>query len=74
MGLFSSKRVQRVDVGTRYQSADTALLTWEVSSVFNGIDGMPYAQIFCVQDPSRRKTVAQGALESGGQYLRQPAP
>lgn len=72
MGLFSSKKDNRVVVGNRYRSADTNLIIWEVASVFNGIDGTPYAHIFCVQDQSRRKTVAQSSLESGSQYVRVP--
>ncbi|MDY0882510.1 hypothetical protein ACFPL7_06085 [Dongia soli] len=57
-------------VGARYQNADMSILVWEVASTFNGIDGTPYAHIFCVNDTSRRKTVAQSALESGVQYRR----
>ncbi|MBL8711153.1 MAG: hypothetical protein JNL25_18305 [Rhodospirillaceae bacterium] len=72
MGLFSSKKDTRVTVGSRYKSADTNLITWEVASIFNGIDGTPYAHIFCLQDQSRRKTVAQSSLESGSQYIRVP--
>ncbi|WP_374308072.1 hypothetical protein [Dongia sp.] len=72
MGLFSSKKDNRVTVGARYRSADTNLITWEVASIFNGIDGTPYAHIFCVQDQSRRKTVAQSSLEGGVQYIRLP--
>ena len=74
MGLFSSKKDNRVMVGARYRSADTNLITWEVASIFNGIDGTPYAHIFCVQDQSRRKTVAQSSLEAGVQYVRLPNP
>jgi len=49
--------------------------TGEVDATYgdNGvskIDGTPYAHIFCVADPSRRKTVAQNALEAGNQYVR----
>lgn len=72
MGLFSSKKDNRVVVGNRYRSADTNLITWEVASVFNGIDGTPYAHIFCLQDQSRRKTVAQSSLEGSSQYIRLP--
>lgn len=72
MGLFSSKKDNRVVVGNRYRSADTNLITWEVASVFNGIDGTPYAHIFCLQDQSRRKTVAQSSLEGSSQYVRLP--
>lgn len=59
-------------VGARYSAGDTSLILWEVASVFNGIDGTPYAHIFCVNDTSRRKTVAQSALEAGNQYARVP--
>ena len=72
MGLFSSKKDNRVVVGNRYKSADTNLITWEVATVFNGIDGTPYAHIFCLQDQSRRKTVAQSSLEASSQYVRVP--
>ena len=72
MSLFSSKKDNRVVVGNRYRSADTSLITWEVASVFNGIDGTPYAHIFCLQDQSRRKTVAQSSLEGSSQYIRLP--
>lgn len=57
-------------MGARYRDADTNLLVWEVADLFDGIDGTPYAQIFCVTDTSRRKTVAQSALRSGRQYIR----
>lgn len=70
MSLFSSKKKgTQVMVGARYRSADTNLITWEVASVFNGIDGTPYAHIFCLQDQSRRKTVAQSSLEASAQYI-----
>ena len=56
------------------QAADVGspLLVWEVANLFQGIDGTPYAHIFCIADPSRRKTVAQNALEAGNQYVRLP--
>lgn len=72
MGLFNSKKDIHVAVGARYHSAGTKLITWEVASIFNGIDGTPYAHIFCLQDQSRRKTVAQSSLEAGVQYIRLP--
>jgi len=70
-GLFSRHKQTQVTIGARYQDADTQLLVWEVAELFDGIDGTPYAQIFCVTDTSRRKTVAQSALRSGRQYIRQ---
>jgi len=74
LGIFSRRKQARVTVGARYQNADMSLLVWEVASLFNGIDGTPYAHIFCVSDTSRRKTVAQSALESGVQYKRISQP
>jgi len=70
LGLFSRRKQINVTVGTRYRAADTPLLVWEVANIFNGIDNTPYAHIFCISDTSRRKTVAQSALEEGVQYLR----
>ncbi|TXH38173.1 MAG: hypothetical protein E6Q98_04970 [Rhodospirillaceae bacterium] len=74
LGIFSRRKQTRVTVGARYQNADMSILVWEVASTFNGIDGTPYAHIFCVNDTSRRKTVAQSALESGVQYRRLSQP
>lgn len=69
-GLFNRRKQNQVTIGAKYQDADTPLLVWEVAHIFDGIDGTPYAHIFCVSDASRRKTVAQSALRSGRQYLR----
>lgn len=74
LGIFSRRKQTRVTVGARYQNADMSILVWEVASTFNGIDGTPYAHIFCVNDTSRRKTVAQSTLESGVQYRRLSQP
>jgi len=74
LGFFKSRKPARVMVGARYQTGETSTILWEVASVFNGIDGTPYAHIFCVNDTSRRKTVAQSALEAGNQYVRLPDP
>jgi hypothetical protein len=45
-------------------------MIWEVASLFQGIDGTPYAQIIYVGDASRRKTLAQSVLEQGTQFRR----
>lgn len=70
LGFFRSRKPIQVHVGNRYQVGDSPLMVWEVANLFQGIDGTPYAHIFCVADPSRRKTVAQNALEAGNQYVR----
>ena len=62
----------QVSVGSRYRVGASPMMVWEVSNLFQGIDGTPYAHIFCLADPSRRKTVAQNALEAGNQYVRLP--
>jgi hypothetical protein len=72
LGLFRSRKPAQVSVGARYRAGGSPLMVWEVSNLFQGIDGTPYAHIFCVADPSRIKTVAQGALEQGNQYVRLP--
>jgi hypothetical protein len=72
LGLFRSRKPVEVNIGSRYRAGASPLMVWEVAHVFQGIDGTPYAHIFCVADPSRRKTVAQNALEAGNQYVRVP--
>ena len=72
MGFFRNRKPVQVNIGNRYQVGDSPLMVWEVSNLFQGIDGTPYAHIFCLADPSRRKTVAQNALEAGNQYVRIP--
>jgi hypothetical protein len=72
LGFFRSRKPVQVNVGSRYRVGGSPLMVWEVANLFQGIDGTPYAHIFCVADPSRRKTVAQNALEAGNQYVRIP--
>lgn len=59
-----------VTIGQRFRKADAPLIVWEVASMFDGTDGVPYAGIICIADPSQRKTVAQEALVRGLQYQR----
>ena len=72
MGFFKSRKPVQVNIGTRYKVGESPMMVWEVSNLFQGIDGTAYAHIFCLADPSRKKTVAQGALEQGNQYVRLP--
>jgi hypothetical protein len=72
LGLFSRRKPMQVNIGSRYRVGESPLMVWEVATLFQGIDGTPYAHIFCLADPSRRKTVAQNALEAGNQYVRVP--
>jgi hypothetical protein len=70
--LFKSQKHAAVTVGAKYYTAGLPYMVWEVVSLFDGIDGTPYAHIVAVNDQTRRKTVAQSSLESGNQYV--PAP
>jgi hypothetical protein len=70
--LFKSQKHVTVTLGAKYYTAGLPYMVWEVVSLFEGIDGTPYAHIVAVNDPTRRKTVAQSSLESGTQYV--PAP
>jgi len=67
--LFKSQKQAAVAVGAKYYTAGLPYMVWEVVSLFDGIDGTPYAHIVAVNDPTRRKTVAQSSLESGNQYV-----
>jgi hypothetical protein len=67
--LFRREKQPTVAVGSRYYTAGLPYMVWEVVSLFEGIDGTPYAHIVAVNDPTRRKTVAQSSLETGTQYV-----
>ena len=66
--LTKRKRQSKVSVGQRYQKRDAPLVVWEVTSLFRGTDGMPYASMIRVDEPSMQKTVAQAILERGLHY------
>jgi len=68
--LRRRRRAPEISVGARYCRRDAPNIVWEVYSLFVGTDGMPYAGIFCVSDPTRRKTVSRSVLEHDGQYAR----
>lgn len=69
---FKTQKQAPISVGARYHTAGIPYLVWEVASLFDGIDGTPYAHIICVNDQTRRKTVAQSSLETGNQYVFVP--
>jgi len=68
--LRRRRRAAEISVGARYCRRDTPNLIWEVYSLFTGTDGMSYAGIFFVSDPTRRKTVSRSVLEHDLQYAR----
>jgi hypothetical protein len=67
--LLGRRRHQAIDIGQRFCKAEAANIVWQVSSVFQGVDGKPYAQLVRADDVSMRKTVAISALEQRTQYL-----
>jgi hypothetical protein len=67
--LFKRDKHPTVTVGSKFYTAGLPYMVWEVVSLFEGIDGQPYAHIVAANDPTRRKTVAQSSLESGTQYV-----
>jgi hypothetical protein len=67
--FFRGQKHIPVAVGSRFHTAGLPYMVWEVTSLFEGIDGTPYAHLVAVNDPTRRKTVAQSSLESGSQYV-----
>lgn len=70
LSALRRKRDSEVAVGQQYRKSDALLIVWEVTSVFVGTDGMPYAAIVRLDDHTMRKTVACAALERGTQYQR----
>jgi hypothetical protein len=74
LAIFSSLRHRRpateVAIGARYYRRDAPSIVWEVQSLFVGKDGMHYAGLFCVSDPTLRKTLSQSALQHDGRNAR----
>jgi hypothetical protein len=67
--VLGRRRPQVIDIGQRFCKAEAANIVWQVSLVFQGVDGKPYAQLVRADDVSMRKTVAISALEQRIQYL-----
>jgi hypothetical protein len=61
-------RPGKAAIGQRYRKRDAPLAVWEVSALFTGTDGVPYARLFRFDVPSMLKTVARATLESGLYY------
>jgi hypothetical protein len=76
LAIFSGRQRRRpgteVSIGARYYRRDSPKIVWEVQSLFVGIDGMHYAGLFCVLDPTWRKTLSHSALEHDGRNARIP--
>ena len=59
-----------IAVGQRFQKQGVPWVIWEVSSLFEGTDGMPYVQMMRVDDRTNRKTVSRTVLERETDYVR----
>jgi hypothetical protein len=64
----------RIEVGHRFHlvgSPPTRIGSWQVAAVFKStVDGIEYARLAKVNDPTRQKTIAVSALLDGRQYTR----
>ncbi len=67
--MLGRRPLQAIDVGQRFRKAEAASIVWQVSSVFEGVDGMRYARLVRTDDGSMRKTVALSALAESIDYL-----
>ena len=67
--VLMRRRQPAIDIGQRFRKAEAANIVWQVTSVFEGIDGKPYAQLVRTDDVSMRKTVALSALTQNLQYV-----
>jgi len=74
LAIVSSLRQGRpageVHVGVRYFRRDAPRIIWEVQYLFVGKDGIHYAGLFCISDPTLRKTLSQSALQHDARNAR----
>jgi hypothetical protein len=64
----------RIEVGQRFHligSPPARIGAWQVAAIFKStVDGVEYARLAQVNDPTRQKTIAVSALLDGRQYAR----
>jgi hypothetical protein len=64
----------KIEVGQRFHlvgSPPARIGSWKVAAVFKStVDGVEYARLAQVNDPTRQKTIAVSALLDGRQYAR----
>jgi hypothetical protein len=68
----------RIEVGQRFHLVGSSparigsrIGSWKVDAVFKStVDGVEYARLAQVNDPTRQKTIAVSALLDGRQYAR----
>ena len=64
-----------VAVGQRYQDAQQRNfgrpgLEWVVQDLITGTDGLAYARLACVSDPTKRKTLSSAVLGDRHRFQR----
>jgi hypothetical protein len=64
----------RIEVGQRFHlvgSTPARIGSWKVAAIFKStVDGVEYARLAQIDDPTRQKTIAVSALLDGRQYAR----
>jgi hypothetical protein len=60
--------------GQRFTPRSHPQSVWEVVKVYEGTDGIAYAQLRSIADPSRLKTVSGAALRQRSLWLIVPDP
>jgi hypothetical protein len=71
-------RTIKIEVGQRFHligGPPARVGSWTVAAVFKStVDGVEYARLAQVNDPTRQKTIAVSALLDGRQYRRAGDP
>jgi hypothetical protein len=67
----------KIEVGQRFHlsgSPPARIGSWKVAAIFKStVDGVEYARLAQINDPTRQKTIAVSALLDGRQYTRSNA-
>jgi len=66
------RRSAPISIGARFCRPDARYIVWEVRSLFIGLDDLPYAELFCVTEPTSRKVISRAALEDTKLYTPLP--
>ena len=63
---------QKIAVGIRCRHRDEPNVTWEVITLYMGVDGKQHAVLSNVSDPTWRKTISVIELVRSAHYARVP--
>ena len=58
-----------VRIGQQYQKKGAAFMVWEVSRIYEDLDGISHALLIKIDDPTNRKTLAVDELSTGQNYV-----